>query len=261
MKFRSKWIIGSSIIAFFTLFFLGTLIDMWTLYIFLLVLAIYIIAIFFRYNNYIELDDDRITQVKYNLLLKKTIKTISYKDIAKIEFGKNHTLSQVDVWEDKHYIHSASWETIKIWKIFHLKKFKNILDEKRYLMTQCIINNDIIKWEKYSHIPNIFGGNTFISYEWFLKLDNEKMVISKNYDWKYKIFNIKYQDIDEIEVVIVEEDNTCIYIKLKNQKLKEVFYGIKDWNAFMNAINNKWINAHFVSSDEIISDLKEEDLY
>jgi len=249
MKFRSKWIIGSSIIAFFTLFFLGTLIDMWTLYIFLLVLAIYIIAIFFRYNNYIELDDDGITQVKYNLLLKKTIKTISYKDIAKIEFGKNHTLSQVDVWEDKHYIHSASWETIKIWKIFHLKKFKEILDEKKYLIASYTENINTNNW------------NTFLSNEWLIKLDNEKMFISKCHDEKSETLNIKYQDIEQIEVVIVEKDNTCIYIKLKNQKLKEAFYGLKDWNTFMNAIKNKWINAHFVSSDEIISDLKEEDMY
>lgn len=249
MKFRSKWIIGGSIIAFFTLFFLWTLIDMWTLYIFLLVLSIYIIAIFFRYNNYIELDDNEIKRNKYSLLFKKTIKTISYKDIVKIEFGKNHTLSQVDVWEHEHHIYSASWEVLKIWKIFHLKKFKEILDEKKYLIASYTENINTNNW------------NTFLSNEWLIKLDNEKMFISKCHDGKSETLNIKYQDIEQIEVVIVEKDNTCIYIKLKNQKLKEAFYGLKDWNAFMNAIKQKWINTHFVSSDEIISDLKEEDLY
>lgn len=249
MKFRSKWIIGGSIIAFFTLFFLGTLINEWTLYIFLLVLVIYIIAIFFWYNNYVELDDNEIIQVKYNLLLKKTIKSISYKDIVKIEFGKNHTLSQADIWEDKHYIYSTSWEVLKIWKIFHLKKFKENLDEKKYLMASHTENININDW------------NTFLSDEWFIKLDNEKMFISKHHDGKYETLNIKYQDIEGIEIVIVEENNTCIYIKLKNQKLKEAIYWIKDWNSFMNAIKMKWINAYFVSSDEIISNLKEEDLY
>ena len=128
MKFRSKGIISGSIVAFFVLFFLGILINEWTLYFFLLVLAIYIIAIFFRYNNYIKLDDDGITQIKYNLLLKRKITTITYKEISDISLEKNNMLSQENIW--KHQICASSWEEIKFWKIFHFKQFKSILKDK-----------------------------------------------------------------------------------------------------------------------------------
>lgn len=226
------------------LLLLWTTIDLWTLYIFFWILTIYLIAVVFRYNSYIELTDEEIVQVKYNLLLKKIVKIIPYRDIFYMEFGKNHTLSQVDVSKCGHYIYWTVWEdieTIKIWKIFHLKKFKEILNEKKCLM--------ISYWK------------VFPSYKWFVKIDNEKILISKIHNKKQEILDIKYKDIEQIEVVIIEEDNACIYIKIKNQQYKDAVYGLKNWNKFMNAIKQKWINTHFVSPNKIISNLKEEDLY
>ena len=219
-------------------------------YVLLLLIITSIVLIIYRYNNYTLLDDEWITQIKQKLLSPKTSTTITYKDILEIHFERNNRLSEVDVGKD-HYISSTSWKVITIWKIFHFRKFKKTLEEKRLLMNKNIWN-----------IKAFDTWNIFLSNEWwFIKLEKEKILISKYHDWKHSTLSIKYQDIEQIEVVIVEEDNTCIYVKLKNQKLKEVFYGIKDWNAFMNAIKIKWIPAYFVSSDEIISDLKEEDLY
>ena len=39
-------------------------------------------------------------------------------------------LSKVDVWNHEHYVYSAAWDIMKIWMIFHLKKFKSILKER-----------------------------------------------------------------------------------------------------------------------------------
>ena len=91
----------------------------------------------------------------------------------------------------------------------------------------------------------------------FIKLTADTIIIVQN----RKISKFKYFDVEEIEIVKFEDNDACIYIKLKNKKLKEAFYWLKDWNAFMNALKMKGINVHFVSSDEIITDLKDEDLY
>lgn len=261
MKFRSKSIITDSIIIFRILLLLMVGVEDWTLPIIIWVLAVYIIALIFWYNNYIELDDICITQYKCNYLFKKSITKILYKDIAQIEFGKNHTLSSEDVWNDSHYITSLSWDIMKIRKIFHLKRLKKILSEKKYLMTQY--------WNIYSSDEvwdiNIKDWETFYSNEWwFINLNKETILISRYHDWKHDTLNIKYANIKQIEVVIlwdISDSNGCCYLKLKDQDLKEAFYGIKDCNAFMNALKIKGINAHFVSSDEIITDLKDEDLY
>lgn len=255
MKFRNKSIINCSIIIWFILLILGLFIDLdiLILYIFIWFIVIFLIAFVFRYQNYIELDDISITQTKYNILLKKTITTIQYKEIINIQLGTNHTLSSLDVWEEKHHIESTSWKSIEIWKIFHFKEFKNTLEEKKYLMAMSTWE---IGWEKWEIFTFREG--------WYLKLWDKEMFISKDHNWTHKTLSIQYPDIEQIEIVILSEfsDNDwCFYTKIKNQKLKEAFYGLNNCNSFLDSLKKKWINAKLVPSDEIISDLKEEDLY
>lgn len=263
MKFRTKWIIKATIIIFLILLLILVYIETISPWdklqinlkdplqdIFFGIIILSIIGFIYRYNNYILLDNLWIKQIKTNILFQKKINIIKYSEILETHFERNNRLSSVDVNKD-HYISSASWKIITIWKIFHFKKFKKILEENRMIADKYIWNT-----ESYNTL------NTFLSNEWwFVNLEKERIFISKYHDWKHSTLNIKYQDIEQIEVVTLEENNTCFYIKLKNQKFKEAFYWLKDWNAFINAIKLKWITAFFVSPDEIISDLKEEDLY
>lgn len=258
MKFRTKWIIKATIIIIWILllnFLCIGIVSPWNeLQInlkdplqdtFLGIIILSIVGLIYRYNNYILLDNFWIKQVKTNILFQKEINIIKYSEIVETHFERNNRLNK------NHYISSSSWKIITIWKIFHFKKFKKILEEKRLLIDKYIW--DI---ESYNTL------NTFLSNEWwFVNLEKEKIFISKYHDWKHSTLSIKYQDIEQIEIVTLEKNNTCFYIKLKNQKFKETFYGLKDWDAFMNAIKSKWINVFFVSPDKTISDLKEEDLY
>lgn len=254
MKFRSKSIINTSIIALRILLPLWIFMDEWTLKIFIFFVFIFIILFIFRYKNYVELDDLEIKQVKFNLLFKEKIKTIPYKDISQIEFGKNHTLSEADKWKQWHQIYSITWDTIEIWKIFHLKKFKELIKEKICIATGK--NLDQETWNRYTQNLNVFKLD-----EWFVKLNDEIMFISDNFEWIQKTFNIKYSNIEQIEIVIFSDKNSCFYIKLKNEELKEAFYGLKNWYTFLNDLKNKWINIKQVSEDEKISNLKPKDLY
>lgn len=253
MKFRSKKIINGGIIAFWILLIFGLLIDVWTRYLFIWAIVICIVLLIYWYNNYIELDDVSIKQLKCNLFFQKNVHEMPYKDIVQMQFGKNRTFSSEDVWEERHFLTSVSWEIMEIGKLLNFKKFKNELEGKQYLMVQYVWDDVVQNW------------NTFTSYEWwFIRLAEESLFISKNHLGEKNILTIKYSDIMWIEVVILSENSEndgCCYIKLKDQKFKEAFYGIQDCHAFVDALKSKWINAYFVSSDEIISDLKDEDLY
>ena len=113
MKFRYKEIVNWLIIILPVLFCL-IVFYAWTSYAFIWIIVVCIIVWIFRYKNYTELDDIDVKQVKFNLFFKKKIKIIPYKDIIQIKFGKNNTLSKVDVWNHEHYIYSISWEIMKI---------------------------------------------------------------------------------------------------------------------------------------------------
>lgn len=128
MKFRTKGIVSGSIIAIFILTLLYAFIEYWCLPIFIWVLAIYLIAIIIRSQNYILLDDEWVQQVKCNIFFRKKCISIPYKDIKDIELTTNNNLSQENVWN--HYISSSLWKKIQIWKIFHFNKFKSILKDK-----------------------------------------------------------------------------------------------------------------------------------
>lgn len=245
MKFRSAKIIDIVVLSFLIflipmLLLIFFLVEFWYWNIIMGLVIICIIAILFRYNSYVELGDMELKLVKS---LKKD-RIIPYSEIAGVDFWKIFFLPNIWMW---HSIYTKEWETIEIWYIFHYKIFKQMITEK------LLLNK------------NIDGWNTFLSNEWwFIRLDEESLFVSKNRFGEKSTLTIKYSDIVWIEVVILSENfenDGCCYIKLKNQKFKEAFYGIQDCQAFVNALKMKWINACFVSSDEIISDLKDEDLY
>lgn len=317
MKFRTKWIISWSIIAIFILFFTWVFIDLWTLPIFIWVLAIYIIAIIIRSQNYILLDDEWVKQVKCNPFFCKKHISIPYKDIKDIELTTNNNLSKENIWN--HCISSVSWSQIQIWKIFHFNKFKSILKDKidwesvnvststnyyteyvdknspnyfplmsgkaiwieiilaiigfGYIFSELYMKNfDFKSFKLWSDIYLFIPIIILLIFIWvklynsihkksFAMLWNDSLIIWEYKQSKYNVHKISYLNIEKIEIVILSENDSCFYIKLKNQQLKEAFYWLKDWNAFMNALKMKGINAHFVSSDKMITDLKDEDLY
>jgi len=145
MKFRYKRIIYRFIIILWTVLLLWLFIEDWALYSFLWVIAVFIIVIIFRYNNYIELDDIGVKQVRYRFF-KKSVRIIPYKEISDIDIKRNYTLSKEDIWN--HCICATSWEKIGFWKIFHFGKFKDILKGK-LKWKNINISSEISNYIKY----------------------------------------------------------------------------------------------------------------
>ena len=242
MKFRSAKIIDAVILSFLAFSIpILLLICFWCWSIITVFVIICVVALLFRYNSYVELGDMDLKLVKW--LIRKN-RIIPYSVIIGVEYGDIFFLPNIWMW---HSIYTKEWETIEIWYIFHHKIFKQILTEK------LLLNKNMADW------------NIFPFYKWWcIRLDKEFLFVLKNYLGEESTLTIKYSDIVWIEVVVLSENSEndgCCYIKLKNQKFKEAFYGIQDCHAFVDALKSKWINAYFVSSDEIISDLKDEDLY
>lgn len=309
MTFRTKGIVSGSIIAIFILTLLYAFIEYWCLPIFIWVLAIYLIAIIIRSQNYVLLDDEWVKQVKCNIFFRKKYTSIPYKDIKDIELVTNNNLSKQSIWN--HYVSSSSWKIIKIWKIFHFNKFKNILKDKidwksvnlssfsndyleyvdktssdyfplisgksirvevisgiiclGYIFTELYMKDFDFKSfelgaEMYLFIPIIIllifilvKLYNSISKRPFVMVWEDSLIIWEYYKSKYNVQKIPYSNIEWIKIDLawgLSLSGTPFYIKLKNKKEEKEVLWLKDWNAFFQALNRKWINADFVQNDK-----------
>ena len=355
MKFRKKELIDLIIVFIISLIFSWILLqtELWYRNILPLIMTfITLIMIIKSYNSYILLDNEWISEVKFKLFKwKQTIFRYKYDEIKDIKIWKNWSYwtylstrwkgNMLNPSSQKIRISLKSWEDLRIGKIFHIKKFMNLLNEnktnccrqsyskidsyslysirksiKEYykakklwpwdeifrlsssfkilIINLCVslpiaiiyeyldyqfdfIVKDSLFYEYplikilfvYTIIFIVLSIPDLLTLQNFIKLTTDSIIIAQNgkiSKFRYlvqdrKILKFKYSDVEEIEIVKVENDDFWIYIKLKNQQLKEAFYWLKDWNAFINALKMKWINAHFVSDDKMITSLKDEDLY
>ena len=91
----------------------------------------------------------------------------------------------------------------------------------------------------------------------FVMLWEDSLILWEYYKSKYNVQKIPYSNIKRIEIdlpwkLISNLSGTSFYIKIKNKKEEKVVLWLRDWNAFIEALKRKWIEASYAQDDNAI---------